>query len=44
MSIGKRKNRGTMEDVSFCLRAKENGFKIHIDPAIRVGHEKKIVL
>lgn len=33
----------TMEDTSFCLRAKENGFKIHIDPQIVVGHEKKVV-
>ncbi len=33
----------TMEDVAFCLRAKENGFKIHIAPAIKVGHEKKVV-
>ncbi|OGS27911.1 MAG: hypothetical protein A2297_04700 [Elusimicrobia bacterium RIFOXYB2_FULL_48_7] len=34
----------TMEDVAFCLRAKEAGFKVHIDPLVRVGHEKKIVL
>jgi GT2 family glycosyltransferase len=34
----------TMEDVAFCLRAREAGFKILIDPAVRVGHEKKIVL
>ncbi|MDD5687447.1 MAG: hypothetical protein PHE88_06420 [Elusimicrobia bacterium] len=33
----------TMEDVGFCLRAKEKGFKIWIDPQIRVGHEKKII-
>ncbi|MDD5649347.1 MAG: hypothetical protein PHF86_02870 [Candidatus Nanoarchaeia archaeon] len=32
------------EDVSFCLKSKEKGFKIFIDPQIRVGHEKKIVL
>ena len=32
-----------MEDVAFCLRAKENGYKIYIDPLIKVGHEKKIV-
>lgn len=30
----------TMEDVTFCLRAKENGFVIFIDPIIRVTHEK----
>jgi hypothetical protein len=34
----------TMEDVSFCLRAKESGFDIWVDPAIIVGHEKKIVI
>lgn len=34
----------TMEDVAFCLRAKETGFKVHIDPLVRVGHEKKVVL
>lgn len=28
------------EDVSFCLRAKEVGFKIHIDPTVWVRHEK----
>lgn len=33
----------TMEDVAFCLRAKENGFQIFIDPTVRVGHEKKVV-
>ena len=34
----------TMEDVAFCLRAKEKRFKIWIDPQVRVGHEKKITL
>jgi GT2 family glycosyltransferase len=34
----------TMEDVAFCLRAREAGFKILVDPAVRVGHEKKVVL
>lgn len=34
----------TSEDVSFAIRAKENGYKVFIDPTIRVGHEKKIVL
>lgn len=33
----------TMEDVSFCLRAREKGYKILIDPTIKVGHEKRIV-
>lgn len=32
------------EDVSFCMRAKEAGFKIHIDPTIWIRHEKKIRL
>lgn len=34
----------TMEDVTFCLEAKEKGFKIMIDPTIVVGHEKKLIL
>jgi hypothetical protein len=33
----------TMEDVAFCLCAKEKGFKVLIDPQVKVGHEKKIV-
>ena len=33
----------TMEDVAFCLKAKEKGFKILIDPGVRVGHEKKVI-
>lgn len=32
------------EDVAFCLKAKRAGFKIVVNPAIIVGHEKKIVL
>lgn len=28
------------EDVSFCLKAKEAGFKIHIDPTVWVRHQK----
>lgn len=32
------------EDVSFCLKAKKAGFKIHIDPTVIVGHEKTQVL
>jgi len=34
----------TMEDVSFCLRAQQEGFKVHVDPSIIVGHEKKLIL
>jgi hypothetical protein len=33
----------TMEDVGFCLQAKESGLKIFVDPQIKVGHEKEVV-
>jgi GT2 family glycosyltransferase len=33
----------TMEDVTFCLRAKEKGYKVYVDPTVKVGHEKKVV-
>jgi hypothetical protein len=33
----------TMEDVSFCLTARKKGYKIWIDPTVRVGHEKKTI-
>jgi hypothetical protein len=32
------------DDVSFCIKAKEAGFKIFIDPRVRVLHEKTVVL
>jgi GT2 family glycosyltransferase len=32
------------EDVSFCLKAKDAGIKIHIDPTIIVGHEKSTII
>lgn len=32
------------EDVGFCLDAKELGISILVDPSIRVGHEKMVVL
>lgn len=32
------------EDVGFCLKAKENGILVYLDPSIRVGHEKSIIL
>ncbi|MDD5675429.1 MAG: hypothetical protein PHC61_14760 [Chitinivibrionales bacterium] len=32
------------EDVEFCLRTKEKGFTVFIDPRVRVGHEKGIIL
>ena len=34
----------TSEDVGFCLRARENGYKIWVDPTVCVGHEKTVVL
>jgi hypothetical protein len=33
-----------MEDVGFCLTARERGYKIFVDPQVRVGHEKRVVL
>ena len=32
------------EDASFCRLIKEAGFKIYIDPKIRVGHQKEVIL
>jgi hypothetical protein len=32
------------EDVSFCRLIREKGFEILIDPRLRVGHEKKVIL
>jgi len=34
----------TMEDVGFCLRAREKGFEVLVDPGIKVGHEKKVII
>tara|TARA_Y100000589_G_C27121359_1_gene616617 strand:- start:279 stop:926 length:648 start_codon:yes stop_codon:yes gene_type:complete len=34
----------TMEDVAFCHKAIDVGFDIMIDPSVKVGHEKKIIL
>jgi len=34
----------TTEDVSFCLRARERGWKVLADMEVKVGHEKAIVL
>lgn len=34
----------TMEDVAFCHKAIECGYKIYIDPTIIVGHEKTVIL
>jgi hypothetical protein len=30
------------EDYSWCIKAQEAGYKIYLDPSIRVGHHKKI--
>jgi hypothetical protein len=30
------------EDFSWCIKAQKSGYKIFIDPSIRVGHHKKI--
>jgi hypothetical protein len=32
------------EDVAFCKLARQAGYKIFVDPTIRVGHEKRVVL
>lgn len=32
-----------MEDVSWSLRARKAGYTIHIDPTVRIGHEKTVV-
>lgn len=32
------------EDATFCLRIKEKGFKIYVDPTIIVGHEKTVIV
>lgn len=32
------------EDVSFCLNAADEGFKIYIDPSVVVGHRKPIII
>lgn len=32
------------EDVSFCINLRECGYKIHVNPSLIVGHEKKVIL
>jgi hypothetical protein len=34
----------TDEDTSFCARVRESGSKVYLDPSIRVGHFKRVVL
>jgi GT2 family glycosyltransferase len=31
------------EDTAFCRLVKEKGFKIYVDPTVRVGHKKSII-
>jgi len=35
---------GYGEDLSFCIRAKSCGFKIHADPKIQLGHKASIII
>ena len=32
------------EDIGWCHSAKENGFKIYVDPECHIGHEKPVVM
>ncbi len=32
------------EDVSFCLKARDFGYKIYVDPSVVVGHEKSNII
>jgi len=32
------------EDFSFCMKAREAGFQIWVDPLVRVGHHKEVIL
>ena len=41
---GKQIRDFTMEDVSFCHMIKEKGYDVWIEPTVRVGHEKMMVL
>jgi hypothetical protein len=34
----------TMEDVALCIRARQAGYKVLIDPRIRVAHQKEVLL
>ena len=35
---------GYGEDLSFCIRAKSCGFKIHADPRLQIGHKGSIII
>ncbi len=34
----------TTDDSAFAIRAREHGFKVYVDPAIQIDHEKKILI
>lgn len=41
---GKEVREFASEDTSFCFRARENGYKVLVDPNVVVGHEKSLIL
>jgi len=32
------------EDVGFCMKARARGFKVYVDPAVYIAHEKRVLL
>jgi hypothetical protein len=32
------------DDAGFCLRAKEKGFRVYVDPEVRLGHQKAVTI
>ena len=42
MAYGKQRAVG--EDVAFCIRARKKGWRVWLDPSVRVGHKKDVVL
>ena len=44
MKINEKIQDYASEDVSWCIKATKLGFKIFVDPSIKVGHQKSIVL
>jgi len=32
------------EDFSWCMRAKELGWKIYVDPKVKIGHQKSVII
>lgn len=41
---GKLFRRMLTEDVSFCVKARQKGFKIYVDPTVCIPHEKRVLL